>query len=412
MKTEKQKQAIELIKNAERTLLSGGSSSGKSVIAVHAVITRALLYPDSWHLICRRFQNSIRRSMWNQTIPSVMQIFYPGLKQQVELDRTQMLVKFPNGSVIALLGIDNEQQMDKILGVEFATILIDEITEISYMQFDQIAGRLRQRVEGCTNRIIACCNPTSRTSWIYKYFVEQVNPVSGNPHPEALRVNHLTMNPMDNLDNIATNYMTTLESMSERQRKRFMLGEWISDIEGAVWNRSLITRLNAPEDYDRIVIGVDPAVTSKKSSDMTGIIVALSKDDEYWVLRDSTMKGTPRQVARKICALWRLYKADKVVVETNQGGDYVLDTIREFDCNVPVYGIHHKKGKLTRAEPISYLYESGRVFHTEIFVELEDEMCSFTGNPKEASPDRLDALVIALHDLSFGAMKLDLTFAD
>ena len=61
--------------------------------------------------------------------------------------------------------------------------------------------------------------------------------------------------------------------------------------------------------------------------------------------------------------------------------------------------VHAARGKRTRAEPVSALYEQGRVSHLEPFPELEDQLCSYTGAPGESSPDRMDALVWALTEV-------------
>ena len=135
------------------------------------------------------------------------------------------------------------------------------------------------------------------------------------------------------------------------------------------------------------------------------------KNENYYVLRDESGKYSSSEVVQKVVALNRLYKADKVIVETNQGGDWLLDSISHKDPHCPVFGEHVKVGKLVRAEPIAYLYEKNLVHHVGQFTELEDQLISWAG--KGDSPDRLDALVFALGELSYnGQQKLDLTFAD
>jgi predicted phage terminase large subunit-like protein len=107
----------------------------------------------------------------------------------------------------------------------------------------------------------------------------------------------------------------------------------------------------------------------------------------------------PAEWARRAVMAYRRHAADRIVAEANQGGDLVSTVIRTFDPNVPISTVHASRGKRTRAEPVAALYEQGRVFHVEQMAVLEDQMCSYTGNPGEASPDRMDALVWALSDL-------------
>ena len=407
IKTFKQKLALEGIKKNNLSALIGGSASGKSVLAVHCLITRALLYPNSTHLIVRRYQTSIRRSIWMQTIPFIIKQY--GIKDKVKCDKTQMIVSFSNGSKVMCVGIDNELSMDKLLGIECSTIFIDECTEVSYDQYQLLVSRMREKI--CKqNRILLCCNPTSKKSWIYKFFCEHKDPKSG----ESIPINPfvIQMNPIDNKDNISEDYIKQLEQLSSRQRMRFLNGEWLSDVEGALFKFEDIEKNRKEEkEYERIIIGVDPAVTNNENSDETGIIVAGMKNDHYYVLRDESGKLSPSEVVNKIVALTRLYKADKIIVETNQGGDWLLDSISHKDPHAPLEGKHQKVGKLIRAEPVAFLYEKGLVHHIKQFIELEDQLISWAG--KGDSPDRLDAMVITIGELSYnGEPKLDLTFAD
>jgi phage terminase large subunit-like protein len=130
------------------------------------------------------------------------------------------------------------------------------------------------------------------------------------------------------------------------------------------------------------------------------------EDGKVYVIADETVAGaSPALWASKAIALWRRLSADTLVVEVNQGGDMVRAVIAEQDVNVPVIGVHARRGKWLRAEPVSLLYEQGRVKHAGVFPALEDEMCDFGLNGLSAgrSPDRLDALVWAISALTFGA---------
>ena len=151
----------------------------------------------------------------------------------------------------------------------------------------------------------------------------------------------------------------------------------------------------------RIVIGVDPAVTHQSTSDETGIIVAgLGVDDHYYVLEDLSGRLRPLEWAARVVAAYHKYKAERVVAEVNQGGDLVESTLRVMDPRISFKGVRASKGKVVRAEPVAALYEQGRVFHRHCFLQLEKQMCAFTGDPKAGgSPDRLDALVWALSEL-------------
>ena len=148
----------------------------------------------------------------------------------------------------------------------------------------------------------------------------------------------------------------------------------------------------------RIVVAIDPAVTSGVDSDETGVVVAgLSEDGHGYVLADASLRASPDGWARQAITSYRTWKADRIVVEVNNGGDLCEHTLKTVDRNVPVTQLHASRGKVTRAEPIAALYEQGKVHHVGTFGALEDQMCQTLDGAN--SPDRVDALVWALTEL-------------
>lgn len=168
------------------------------------------------------------------------------------------------------------------------------------------------------------------------------------------------------------------------------------EIAGALWNENIIKHDEAP-DLERIVVAIDPATSNKGESDETGIIVAGRKGEEAYVLDDLSLQASPNSWASKAIKAYHTHNADRIVAETNQGGDMVENTIRQVDSSVSFKQVKASRGKQIRAEPVSALYEQGRVYHTETFSELEDQLCSWT--PGDSSPDRMDALVWGLTEL-------------
>lgn len=159
------------------------------------------------------------------------------------------------------------------------------------------------------------------------------------------------------------------------------------------------------KSYNRIVIGVDPAVTSNKDSDETGIIVAGigAKTGKYYVLDDLSGRYTPQQWAQQIVTAYHHYHADRVVAEVNQGGDMVEHTLRTNDPSISYKPVRATRGKHIRAEPIAALYEKRAVFHVRPFKTLEEHLMSYMPMRGQSS-DRVDALVWALTDLSQNTM--------
>lgn len=208
----------------------------------------------------------------------------------------------------------------------------------------------------------------------------------------------------ENKRNLAPAFFQQIVKKYEGTRlgRQELLAEILSDYPGAIFTRDLIHQKLLPkDDRDRIVVAIDPAVTSGEESDETGIIVAAKGvDGFYYVLDDLTCRLTPNGWAKRAVNAYHRYGADRIVAETNNGGDMVLETIRRVDPEVSLKKVTATRGKRVRAEPIAALYEQGRVFHEMIFPELEDQMCSFVPDDVIGPDDRIDALVWALHELS------------
>lgn len=214
----------------------------------------------------------------------------------------------------------------------------------------------------------------------------------------------------DNAANLAPSALTELKLRYENTRlgRQELYGEILTDIEGALWTRDLIEKSRVTEHPKlvRVVIGVDPAVTSSETSDLTGIVaVGIGSDGEYYVLADKSLRATPDSWARTAVNLYHELKADRIVAETNNGGDMVILLMQQVDRHASVKKVTATRGKQLRAEPISALYEQGRVHHVGYFAELETQMTEWTPISTE-SPDRLDALVWALTELNTGSSSM------
>jgi phage terminase large subunit-like protein len=182
-------------------------------------------------------------------------------------------------------------------------------------------------------------------------------------------------------------------------------GELLLDVPNALWQLSWLDRdrvEKAPE-LERVVVAIDPAVTSGEDADETGIIVAGVVGDHAYVLEDASGRYQPHEWAAKAIGLYHRHKADRIVAEINNGGEMVASTIRMIDSNVSFKAVHATRGKVVRAEPCSALYEQSRVHHVGTFARLEDQLCSFTSDFNRGaagySPDRLDALIWCLSEL-------------
>ena len=211
----------------------------------------------------------------------------------------------------------------------------------------------------------------------------------------------------DNAANLADTFLDAVKKTYEGTRlgRQELYAEILDEASGALWNRELLFKCEVDRDevppLSRIVVSVDPAVTNKTDSDMTGIIVAgIDQEGTAYVLEDHTDHYSPKEWAAKAIELYHEHMADRIVAERNQGGDMVRHTLQTEDENVPIKLVHASRGKMARAEPVSALYEQGKVKHVKGLNDLEDQMVQWEPLGSIGSPDRLDAMVWALTDLS------------
>ena len=212
---------------------------------------------------------------------------------------------------------------------------------------------------------------------------------------------------------LAESFLTEVEARyaGTRLGRQELEGVLLDDVEGALWTTAMLEgcRVDQAPKLDRIVVAVDPAVTGGPASDECGIVVAgvqCEGEPRDWravVLEDATVKGGPTDWARAAIAAMERHGAERLVAEVNQGGDLVESVIRQVDPLVPFRALRAGRGKGLRAEPVAALYEQGRVRHLRSgrLGALEDQMCRMTvrGFEGRGSPDRLDALVWAIHEL-------------
>ena len=234
-----------------------------------------------------------------------------------------------------------------------------------------------------------------------------------------------TGSTFDNSANLAGTYLKAVKEQYEGTRlgRQELYAEVLEEAQGALWTTAMLddasVKHEAVPDLSRIVVALDPAITSNAESDMTGIVVAgIDVNGVAYVLGDYTDRLSPQGWASKAIELYHQYEADRIVAEVNQGGDMVKTTIHGEDETIPFKAVRASRGKYARAEPISALYERGLVKHVanppdgSSLNELETQMRTWEPLGSIGSPDRLDALVWAITDLSLnGYSKPKLTLA-
>ena len=371
----------------------GGRSSGKSWTAAQGLIVRSM-QKKIRILCCREIQKSIKESV-KKTLESTIERM--GLAGAFTFKQDSIVCC--NGSEFIFQGLHaNVQQIKSLENISIAYVEEAEtVTEESWQV-------LIPTIRAVNSEIWVCFNPKDATDATYQRFV--VNPPSDCI---SMKINY-TDNPF--CPEVMKAEAEDLKRKNPGLYRHIWLGECRQANENALWKaRTMIDpyRVNVrdcPSDMRRIVVGVDPAVTNTATSDETGIVCvgcaknAHTGEMEYYVLDDWSMKGSPNEWAKRAIDLYSEYDADRIVVEVNNGGDLVESLMRRIDSGISLSSVRATRGKILRAEPIAALYERGLVHHVGTFPLLEDEMCNFCGTDGESSPDRLDALVWALTELS------------
>ncbi|MBQ9873728.1 MAG: phage terminase large subunit [Thermoguttaceae bacterium] len=402
-----------LIADKTRVLAYGGSRSGKTFEFCRTMIAIGLRYGGRSALF-RRYFSSAKNSAFNDTFPKALELAFPGLEYRRNLNETRIWLPH-NGAEFWFVGLDDRRRAEKILGLEFSTVYFNECSEISFESVELALTRLaelRTDENGklLRNRAFFDCNPSGKSHWTYRMFIEKLDPRTNLPLPDPENYGAMQINPVDNVENLPKGYIeSTLGGGSEQMKRRFLLGEFANDAPDALWKQSVIDanrRFDPPNDLDRVVVAVDPAMTGGPDSDLTGIVVVgkrreLDGRDHFYVLDDRSLRAEPPRWASEIAEAFRYWDADRVVVEVNQGGDLVAGAIRQIDPNLPISTVRATRGKVVRAEPIVVPYERGRAHHVGVFRELEDQMTSFVQGARVGQgDDRVDALVWAITFLS------------
>lgn len=417
--TDRQEEAQEILaSSATHGMLFGGSRSGKTFLLVRNVVLRAMKAAKSRHVILRYRFNHIKASIILDTFPKVMELCFPGVTYV--LSKTDWYVTFPNGSELWFGGLDDKERTEKILGQEYATLYFNECSQIPQSSHDIAMTRLAQLAETTpgnflTPRAFYDMNPTNKMHWAYKKFIQKIDPETKKPLEHPGNFVYCRMNPEDNTQNLSSTYMETLKALSPRLRKRFLLGEFADATVNALFNDEnfelwRVVDGNLP-DMVRIVVSVDPSGagdTSNADNDAIGIVVAgLGTDGNAYILEDITVKAGPATWGKVATDAFERHEADAIVGEVNYGGAMVKHVIQTARPRTNFRQVTATRGKVVRAEPISALYEQGKVRHVGYMRDLEDELSSFTTNgyTGENSPNRADALVWAVSELFPGIIK-------
>jgi phage terminase large subunit-like protein len=291
---------------------------------------------------------------------------------------------WPNGGKTQVMSAD---EPERFRGKQSEIIWADELASWRYPEsWTQLMMGLRL---GNPRAVITT---TPRPTQIIRMLLD-------DPHTHMTRGS-----TYDNRSNLAEKFFEIVIKRYEGTRlgRQELNAEILTDNPSALWQRDQIeaSRVMEAPTLKRVVVGVDPAATGGDESDLTGIVVAgIGIDNRGYVLGDYSLRASPDAWARKVVYAFEQHKADRIIVETNNGGEMCSTVLRHVAPNLPITTVHASTGKWARAEPIAALYEQGRVSHVGVFSEMEDQMTDYVPGTGRRSPDRMDALVWAMTHL-------------
>jgi phage terminase large subunit-like protein len=374
-------------------LMIGGRGAGKTRAGAEWVRAQALGQAPLAHEKARRIalvgetEHDVREVMI-EGVSGLLSV-HPDHERPVWMPSRKRL-EWSNGAVAQVFSAEDPESLR---GPQFSCAWSDEMAKWRYAEatFDMLQFGLR-----LGHRPRQMITTTPRPTALLKRLMGDRTTVTTRA---ATVVNAFNLAPTF-LQSVMDRYAGT------RLGRQELDGEIIEDRPDALWSRALLEQCRVREvpPLRRIVVAVDPPVSSGKRADACGIVAAgIAEDGIVYVMADDTVSSvTPTAWANKAIALWRRLEADALVVEVNQGGEMVRSVINEVDHTVPVTPVRALRGKWLRAEPVATLYEQGRVKHVGSFAALEDEMCDFasSGLSSGRSPDRLDAMVWAVASLA------------
>jgi phage terminase large subunit-like protein len=375
--------------------LTGGRGSGKSF---HLSVFLLNLTYETGHVIL--FTRYTMESAGASIIPEFVDKL-ERLGKRDDFDITQKeIVNRLTGSRILFRGIKTSSgnQTAKLKSIQGVTTwVLDEAEElVDRTTFDRIDDSIRSQLR--PNRVILSLNPSTVEHFLHGLFVAE-------PRAHTLYI-HTTW--QDNRDNLSESFLAKIEETRTSNPGRYghiYGGEWLREVAGLLWTSTEIQRARvpaAPDDLNRVLVAIDPAVTANAESDETGIVVVgADRNRRGYVLEDLSGRYSPNQWATIAIDAARRWKGS-IVAETNQGGDMVtavLKSLGDRAHGVRIIDVKASRGKLARAEPVYSLYQEQRIFHVGQLPLLESQMLGFNPDNQITSPDRVDALVWGLSAL-------------
>lgn len=428
----KQQRATELASEVDELLYGGARGGGKSRWLIEYLAA-----------YCERHAG-IRVMVVRREFPSLEETIIPKARELLHLTGRAVMragnpttFTFPNGSVFVARSVVDQKKVDALRGAEYAIVAFEELTEFDKGQYEELRGTVRTAIRGVRPHTIATTNPGGKGHrWVKRRFIKpkredytSTAPKPGEPWtPRATlaepRPGRRCFLPATLADNPAMNeadpgYRDRLNAISDPGlRKAMTEGDWdaIDAIEGALWMQSDLDKHRVPEIYVpvvRRVVAVDPSDGTDEGDGYGVAVCARGADGIGYVEKVMEWRGTPSELAAWTVEAYRDVRADAIVIERNHGGKWIPAMLGKTDRTANIMTVWASEGKRTRADPVASLFKASEYREPAVLArmvgeheDLEAELTTFTGAVGEVSPNRLDAMVWAMHALIIGPSEV------
>lgn len=422
----KQRRATELAGRVDELLYGGSRGGGKTLWLIQYMAA-----------YCEKHAG-IRVAIYRRTFPSLQETIIPRAKEVLvrtgrarSKEGNPTTFTFPNGSVMVCRSVVDQNKVEALRGAEYAISGFEELTEFEKSQYEELRASVRTTVPGVRPHTIATTNPGGKGHrWVKRRFVRpkpddtrdgrvptpgsvwSPRPTLAEPNPGLRCFLPATLADNPRLMEVDPGYRDRLNAISDPGLRRAMtVGDWdaIDAVEGALWSQEDLDAHRVHEivvPVSRRVVSVDPS-DGLDDGDGYGVAVcARGMDRVGYVERAMEWRGSPGELAERTVELYRDVRADAVIIERNHGGRWIPAMLYKIDQAVHVHTVWASEGKKTRAEPVASFFRANPLRTPQVLArlvgeheDLEAELTSFTGGDGEKSPNRLDAVVWAAHDL-------------
>ena len=382
-------------------ILYGGRAGSKSFTSSIYLANR--LVNGKGNLVyCRQYMTHVATTIIPEFLEKI-KLLNIGNLLKVNKDSITCLT---NGNTLWFKGLETSEGSAEagMKGIKsLAVVLIDESQEVKEEAFDRLLGTVRDK--GLNLKIILCLNPTSIQSWLYQRFFKGMEWDFSGIIENRLYVYSSYKDSLKFLSDTYINEIERIKMLDPIKYENQYLGKWLNTDQQAILSKELLelalSPVEVPNYFDQVIVSIDPAISTNKNSDNTGLAVCGKKNGHFYLIHIEEEKWTPEQWATRAKQLYDEFKANFIVYESNQGGLMVESTLRTVLGNfVKIKSVRATQNKVIRFDPVHALYEKGLIHHLKRFPDLETQLLTYSGDPKQKSPNSLDSMVWGITTLN------------